>query len=77
MTKASCVNRAVVSVRIRYTPRTPLPYLRMPGTPPQTIYLKDYVQPEFAISTVDLDIALYSDHSQVRARLAVTRKSAH
>ncbi|MSQ58544.1 MAG: aminopeptidase N [Betaproteobacteria bacterium] len=47
----------------------------MLGTRPNTIYLRDYAPPEFAISAVDLDIALFGDHAIVKARLAVQRRT--
>ena len=43
---------------------------------PQTIYLKDYAAPAFLVTEVDLDIALFDEHAEVRARLALRRNPA-
>ncbi len=41
---------------------------------PQTIYLKDYCPAVCAIETVDLDIAIFADHTRVTATLACIRQ---
>ena len=43
---------------------------------PKTIFLKDYTPPAFLISSVELDIEIRDADAIVRARLAVTRKTA-
>jgi len=45
-------------------------------TPPGTIRRADYTPPPFLIETVDLDVALGKDATDVRARLAVRRNPA-
>ncbi len=42
----------------------------------KTIYLKDYTPSPFLIATVDLDVALHDDHTQVTGRLHVKRNPA-
>lgn len=41
---------------------------------PQTIYLKDYTQPNFLIDTIYLDIALFEDKAKVVSKMVVRRK---
>ena len=41
---------------------------------PQVIYLKDYTPPAWWIDTVDLHVAIFDDHTRIRARL-VCRKN--
>jgi aminopeptidase N len=43
---------------------------------PTTIFLKDYTPPAYLVRTVELDVAIYDDHAEVRARLAVQRNAA-
>jgi len=45
----------------------------MPTETPNTIYLKDYTPPAWRVDTVDLQVAIREDHTEVRARLACTR----
>ncbi len=40
---------------------------------PKTIYLKDYSPSAFLINTVELDVALFEEHTRVTSRLAVRR----
>ena len=40
-----------------------------------TVYLKDYAVPAFLIPEVELDISLFEDRAEVRAKLAVRRNS--
>ena len=40
---------------------------------PRTVFLKDYAPPEFTIDSVDLEIDLDPDCSQVRSRLQIRR----
>jgi aminopeptidase N len=40
---------------------------------PQTIQLKDYREPDFFVSTVDLRFDLHEDHAQVHSRLMMRR----
>lgn len=44
---------------------------------PQTIYLKDYQEPDFAIAAVDLHFELYEDHALVHSNLKVERRGEH
>lgn len=48
----------------------------MSDSTPKTVYLKDYTPSAFLIDTVDLDVAVFEDHTRVRSRLAVRRNSA-
>ncbi|HYC44678.1 MAG TPA: aminopeptidase N [Burkholderiales bacterium] len=43
---------------------------------PTTIYLEDYTPSAFLISTVDLDVAIFNDHTRVTAHLAISRNPA-
>ncbi len=43
---------------------------------PQTIFLKDYTPSAFLISTVELDVALFEEHTRVTSRLTVRRNTA-
>ena len=43
---------------------------------PQTVFLKDYTPSAFLIDTIDLDVALFDDHTRVTARIAVHRNPA-
>lgn len=42
----------------------------------QTIYLKDYEKPSFLVDSIDLDIQVYTDHTQVNATLVMQRQTA-
>ena len=42
----------------------------------QTIYLKDYQQPAYAVDSVALDIQVFSDHTKVNSKLAMQRQAA-
>ena len=44
--------------------------------PPETIYLKDYTPPTFAVRRVALDIRVFDDHTLVSSELEVERQSA-
>lgn len=44
--------------------------------PPETIYLKDYTLPTFAVRRVALDIRVFDDHTLVSSELEVERQSA-
>ena len=39
----------------------------------KTIYLKDYTPSAFLISTVELDVAIFDEHTRVKSRLALRR----
>ena len=43
---------------------------------PETIYLKDYTPPAFAVDNIHLDIQVYDDHTIVVGQLEVTRQNA-
>ncbi|MCA1979167.1 MAG: aminopeptidase N [Thiobacillus sp.] len=43
---------------------------------PVTLYLKDYTPPAWLIDTVDLHVAIFDGHAEVRARLACRRNPA-
>ena len=40
---------------------------------PTAVHLKDYTPPAFLIATVDLDVDIHEEHTQVRARIEVSR----
>ena len=42
----------------------------------QTVYLKDYQKPSFLVDSINLDIQVYSDHTQVNANLVMKRQTA-
>lgn len=42
--------------------------------PDTTVYLKDYLPPAFAVTTVDLDFDLHDDHALVKNRMQVSRQ---
>ncbi len=42
----------------------------------QTVYLKDYQKPSFLVDSIDLDIQVYNDHTQVNAKLVMKRQTA-
>src|SRR4051812_3661347 len=48
----------------------------MQATAPQTIYLKDYTPSAFLIPTVELDVAIFDDHTRVTSRLTIRRNPA-
>ncbi|HZN27293.1 MAG TPA: aminopeptidase N [Burkholderiales bacterium] len=48
----------------------------MASATPATIYLKDYTPPAFLISSVDLDVAVFEEHTRVASRLHVQRNPA-
>ena len=43
---------------------------------PAAIYLKDYTVSAFLIETIDLDVALFGEHTRVASRLALRRNPA-
>jgi aminopeptidase N len=48
----------------------------MPHSTPKTIHLKDYRPSAFLIATVELDIAIFDEHTRVTARLTMQRNPA-
>ena len=42
----------------------------------QTVYLKDYQKPSYLVDSIDLDIQVYDDHTNVNAKLIMQRQSA-
>ncbi|HEX2824878.1 MAG TPA: aminopeptidase N [Burkholderiales bacterium] len=48
----------------------------MPDSAPHTVYLKDYTPSAFLISDVDLDVAVFDDHTRVTATLSARRNPA-
>ena len=47
----------------------------MTDATPKTIYLEDYTPSAFLIDTVELDVALFDEHTRVGARLAIRRNA--
>ena len=41
----------------------------------QTIYLKDYQKPAFTVDSIDLNIQVYADHTQVDSKLVMQRQA--
>ena len=41
----------------------------------QTVYLKDYQKPVFLVDSINLDIQVYAEHSQVVANLVMKRQT--
>ncbi|MFW1857161.1 aminopeptidase N [Acinetobacter defluvii] len=41
----------------------------------QTVYLKDYQKPSYLVDSIDLDIQVYDDHTQVNAKLIMQRQT--
>ncbi|MFN3072393.1 aminopeptidase N [Acinetobacter sp. TY2] len=41
----------------------------------QTIYLKDYQKPAFMVDSIDLNIQVYADHTQVDSKLVMQRQA--
>ena len=41
----------------------------------QTVYLKDYQKPSFVVDSIDLDIQVFDDHTQVNAKLVMQRQT--
>ena len=41
----------------------------------QTIYLKDYQKPAFTVDSIDLNIQVYADHTQVDSKLVMQRQT--
>ncbi|WP_168378917.1 aminopeptidase N [Acinetobacter cumulans] len=42
----------------------------------QTVYLKDYQKPSFVVDSIDLDIQVFDDHTNVNAKLVMQRQTA-
>ena len=42
----------------------------------QTVYLKDYEKPSFAVDSINLDIQVYTDHTNVNTTLVMKRQTA-
>ncbi|MND33476.1 Aminopeptidase N [compost metagenome] len=42
----------------------------------QTVYLKDYEKPSFAVDSINLNIQVYTDHTNVNATLVMKRQTA-
>lgn len=42
----------------------------------QTVYLKDYQKPSYLVDSIDLDIQVYDDHTNVNAKLVMQRQTA-
>ena len=43
---------------------------------PETVYLKDYMPPAFAVNSIDLDIRVFDTYSEVTAKLDMRRQHA-
>ena len=43
------------------------------STSPETVYLKDYTPPNFAVLALHLDICIFADHTIVKSELQVER----
>ncbi|MBK5647048.1 MAG: aminopeptidase N, partial [Acinetobacter sp.] len=42
----------------------------------QTIYLKDYQKPSYVVDSINLDIQVYDDHTNVNSKLVMKRQAA-
>ncbi len=42
----------------------------------QTVYLKDYQKPSYVVDSIDLNIQVYDDHTQVDSKLVMQRQAA-
>ncbi|MEG2724110.1 MAG: aminopeptidase N, partial [Acinetobacter sp.] len=42
----------------------------------QTVYLKDYQKPSFLVDSIQLDIQVYDDHTNVNSKLVMKRQAA-
>ncbi len=42
----------------------------------QTVYLKDYQKPSYLVESIDLDIQVYDDHTQVNSTLVMQRQTS-
>ncbi|WP_180116615.1 aminopeptidase N [Acinetobacter sp. YH12096] len=42
----------------------------------QTVYLKDYQKPSFVVDSIDLDIQVFDEHTNVNAKLVMQRQTA-
>ncbi|RZG75572.1 aminopeptidase N [Acinetobacter wuhouensis] len=42
----------------------------------QTVYLKDYQKPSYVVDSIDLNIQVYDDHTQVDSKLVMQRQTA-
>ena len=41
----------------------------------ETVYLKDYQKPTFEVLSIQLDILVHDDHTQVRSKLVMKRQT--